>query len=109
MPTYLFYAMVLPIYGFGMLTTAVASNTTIQLNSAPEIRGRVIGIYLAMWMGFSPGSAPLLGWITEHFGARSAVAFSGSMTVAGVALIAYIYRGRLTPPEDRSIDAVLNR
>ena len=109
MPTYLFYAMVLPIYGFGMLTTAVASNTTIQLNSAPEIRGRVIGIYLAMWMGFSPGSAPLLGWITEHFGARSAVAFSGSMTVAGVALIAYSYRGRLTPPEDRSIDAVLNR
>lgn len=107
MPTYLFYAMALPIYGFGMLTTAVASNTTLQMNTAPEIRGRVFGIYLAMWLGFSPGSAPLLGWITEHFGARSAVVFSGSMTVMGVALVAWIFRGRLDPPEDTSVDAVL--
>ena len=107
MPTYLFYAMALPIYGFGMLTTAVASNTTLQMNTAPEIRGRVFGIYLAMWLGFSPGSAPLLGWITEHFGARSSVVFSRSMTVMGVALVAWIFRGRLDPPEDTSVDAVL--
>jgi MFS family permease len=109
MPTYLLYAMALPIYGFGMLTTAVASNTTIQLNTAPEIRGRVIGIYLAMWLGFAPGSAPLLGWITEHFGPRYAVAFSGSVTVIGVSAIAWRYRGRFNPPRDLSIDAVLPR
>ena len=107
MPTYLLYAMALPIYGFGMLTTAVAANTTMQMNTAQEIRGRVFGIYLAMWLGFSPGSAPLLGWITEHFGARFAVGFSGSMTVLGVALIAWRYRHRLEPPEDHSIEAVL--
>jgi hypothetical protein len=64
MPTYLFYAMALPIDGFGMLTTAVAANTTMQMNTAHEIRGRVFGIYLAMWLGFSPGCAPLLGWMT---------------------------------------------
>ena len=107
MPSYLLYAMALPIYGFGMLTTAVASNTTMQMSTAPEIRGRVFGIYLAMWLGFSPGSAPLLGWITEHFNARVAVAFSGTMTVLGVALIAWIYRNRLEPPEDRSIESVV--
>ena len=107
MPTYLLYAMALPIYGFGMLTTAVASNTTIQLNTAPEIRGRVIGIYLAMWMGFAPGVAPLLGWMTEHFGARIAIAFSGSVTVLGVSIVAWIYRGRLHPPEDLSIESVV--
>jgi len=107
MPTYLFYAMALPIYGFGMLTTAVAANTTVQMGTAPEIRGRVFGIYLAMWMGFAPGSAPLLGWITEHFGARYAIGFSGAVTVLGVCLIAWIYRGRLDPPEETSIDSVL--
>lgn len=107
MPTYLLYAMALPIYGFGMLTTAVASNTTIQLNTAPEIRGRVIGIYLAMWMGFAPGVAPLLGWMTEHFGARVAIAFSGSVTVLGVSIVAWIYRGRLQPPKDLSIESVV--
>lgn len=107
MPSYLMYAMALPIYGFGMLTTAVAANTTMQLNTAQEIRGRAFGIYLAMWLGFSPGSAPLLGWMTEHFGARFAIAFSGSVTVIGVAVIAWIYRGRLDPPEDRSIESVL--
>jgi hypothetical protein len=64
MPTYLFHAMALPIDGFGMLTTAVAANTTMQMNTAHEIRGRVFGIYLAMWLGFSPGCAPLLGWMT---------------------------------------------
>lgn len=107
MPTYLLYAMALPIYGFGMLTTAVASNTTLQMNTAPEIRGRVFGIYLAMWLGFAPGSAPLLGWITEHFGARIALVFSGSATVLGVAVIAWIYRGRLDPPEETSVESVL--
>ena len=107
MPTYLFYAMALPIYGFGMLTTAVAANTTVQMGTAPEIRGRVFGIYLAMWMGFAPGSAPLLGWITEHFGARYAIGFSGTVTVLGVCLIAWIYRGRLDPPEETSIESVL--
>lgn len=109
MPTYLLYAMALPIYGFGMLTTAVASNTTIQLSSAPEIRGRVIGIYLAMWMGFAPGSAPLLGWITEHCGARIAIGFSGSVTVIGVSTIAWLYRGRLNPPKNLSLDALVGR
>jgi hypothetical protein len=43
----------------------------------------------------------------EHFGARFAVAFSGSVTVIGVAVIAWIYRGRIDPPDDRSIDSVL--
>lgn len=109
MPTYLLYAMALPIYGFGMLTTAVASNTTIQLSSAPEIRGRVIGIYLAMWMGFAPGSAPLLGWITEHCGARIAIGFSGSVTVIGVSTIAWLYRGRLNPPKNLSLDVLVGR
>ena len=107
MPSYLLYAMALPIYGFGMLTTAVAANTTVQMSTAPEIRGRVFGIYLAMWMGFSPGSAPLLGWITEHFGARYAIGFSGTVTVVGVCLIAWIYRGRLEAPEDTSIESAL--
>ena len=98
MPTYLLYAMALPIYGFGMLTTAVAANTTLQYATAPSIRGRVFGIYLAVWLGFAPGSAPLLGWLTEHFGARAAVAFAGSVVILGVAAVAWIYRGRLEPP-----------
>lgn len=103
MPTYLLYAMALPIYGFGMLTTAVAANTTIQFATAAEVRGRVFGLYLAVWLGFSPGSAPLLGWITEHFGARIAVAFGGVIVILGVATVAWIYRHRLDPPEDISI------
>lgn len=107
MPTYLLYAMALPVYGFAMLTVAVAANTTMQLHTAPEMRGRALGIYLAMWMGFTPGSAPLLGWVTEHFGPRVAISLSGGVTIIGVALIAWIYRGRLDPPEDLSIDSVL--
>jgi MFS family permease len=103
MPTYLLYAMALPIYGFGMLTTAVAANTTIQFATAPEVRGRVFGLYLAVWLGFAPGSAPLLGWITEHFGARAAVAFGGAVVILGVCAVAWRYRGRLDPPQDISI------
>ena len=60
-------------------------------------------------MGFAPGAAPLLGWLTEHFGARAAIAFSGSVTVLGVASIAWIYRGKLNPPEDLSVDGVVPR
>jgi MFS family permease len=42
----------------------------VQLSVEPEMRGRVMAIYLAIFMGGTPLGSPLLGWIGDAWGAR---------------------------------------
>ena len=59
MPTYLTFALSLVPAGFAVLTVMTASNATIQLGVAPEYRGRVMAIYLTIFLGGTPIGAPL--------------------------------------------------
>lgn len=85
MPTYVSYAAVLPLVGLSVLTTVTTANALIQLTSAPSMRGRVVSLYLMVFLGSSPLGAPLIGYIGEHAGARWALVFSGVVAGLGVA------------------------
>ncbi len=69
-PSYWLYAVLLVPVGLCALTVFTASNSTIQLSSDPEMRGRVLSLYLAIQIVGTPVGAPLIGWIGEVFGAR---------------------------------------
>ena len=75
--------------GFAVLTVMTASNATIQLGVAPEYRGRVMAIYLTIFLGGTPIGAPLIGWMSEVYGPRSALVLGGlsSLAVGVVALL----------------------
>ena len=92
MPSYLTFAVVLPLCGFTALTMITAANAFVQMSVAPQLRGRVMALYMAVFMGGTPIGAPLLGWIAEHFGARWTLVGGGALTVIGtlvsVALLA---------------------
>ena len=65
------------------------------------MRGRVMALYMAVFMGGTPIGAPLLGWIAEHAGARWTLIGGGGITALGTVLIAaYIAhrRGRRAHP-----------
>jgi MFS family permease len=93
MPTYLTFALMLPICGVVSMTLMTAANSFIQMAVGDEMRGRVLALYYAVFMGGTPIGAPMLGWVAEVFGARVTLIGGGIMTVAGtLATVAFVAR-----------------
>jgi len=61
--------------GVASIVFFVTANSTLQLTSRPDMRGRVMALYGIVFLGTTPFGAPVAGWIGEHFGPR--VAFAG--------------------------------
>jgi MFS family permease len=78
MPTYLLFALALIPTGIAVQTLMTAANSTVQLSTAPELRGRVMALYMAIFMGGTPVGAPLVGWIGQNFGARWTIVAGGA-------------------------------
>lgn len=47
-----------------------ASTAIVQLRSRPEMRGRVLAIQAMLFLGSTPIGAPIVGWLSETYGAR---------------------------------------
>lgn len=90
MPTYLTFMLMLVPLGLAALTFMTAANALMQMSVAPHLRGRVMALYMAIFMGGTPIGAPLIGWIGEVFGARWTLIGGGALTVFGCALSALI-------------------
>ena len=89
-PNYLTYALLLIPSGFFALTVMTTANATVQLSTAPEYRGRVMAVYMAIFMGGTPLGAPIIGWLGEVIDPRASVlvaSISTALTV--VAVLAY--------------------
>jgi MFS family permease len=92
LPTYLSFALFAPVIGLCTITLLNSANATMQLASAPELRGRVMALYMTVVMGGTPLGSPLIGAIGEHFGARWTLIFGGGMVLVGVALAVLVLR-----------------
>lgn len=82
--------VLLPIGFFSIFWIATA-NTTVQLGSAPEMRGRVMSIYGLLLLGSTPIGALIIGWLSEHFGPRSSVLLAGGSSLLAAA-VAWLVR-----------------
>ena len=69
-PTYWTFAFLLVPVGLSAMTILPTANSIVQLSVEPEMRGRVMSLYLAIFMGGTPLGAPLIGWIGATYGAR---------------------------------------
>jgi MFS family permease len=86
LPSYLLFAVFSPVIGFFTLTLLNSSNATMQLESDPLMRGRVMALYMTVVQGGTPIGAPIIGWIGEQFGARWSLWLGGGMTALGAVL-----------------------
>lgn len=93
MPTYLTYALASIPVGFASLTMMTAANSTIQMTTDPQMRGRVMALYMMVFMGATPIGSPIVGWIAEAFGPRWSIGI-GSITAILVAVGAAIWTRR---------------
>ena len=89
MPTYLTFGLVLPLVGICSITMLNNANAYVQTTTPPELRGRVMSLYMAIFMGGTPIGAPLIGWVANVYGPRWGliVGATGGLLAALVALI----------------------
>lgn len=86
LPTYWLYGASLPILGATVLLTLISANTYVQSNTDSNVRGRVMGIYLMIFMGGTPIGSPLIGFTASLIGIRATILLCG-LVVLGAALI----------------------
>lgn len=75
---WLFALLMVPIGMFGM-TVNVTANSSIQMSTDPAMRGRVMALYMMVFMGGAPVGAPIAGWITDAYGVRAGLASGGAI------------------------------
>jgi hypothetical protein len=68
--------LALPV-GFALVLTLAGTNARAQLDSAPEMRGRVLSLVSMVAIGGGALGGPLVGWVSELAGARSGFVLSG--------------------------------
>ncbi|QOV37566.1 MFS transporter [Streptomyces ferrugineus] len=84
---WLFALLMAPIGMFGM-TVNVTANSSIQMATDPGMRGRVMALYMMVFMGGAPLGAPIAGWITDTYGVRAGLAVGGAITAVAAVTIA---------------------
>ena len=61
----------LALVGYASVSFLAMANSTLQLQTDPQMRGRVMALWAVAFMGSTPIGGPLIGWITSLFGART--------------------------------------
>lgn len=102
MPTAISIGMVtLALAGFASSTAMATANSLVQTTAAPELRGRVMAVYMTVFAGTTPFGALISGAIADRFGVPTAVGIGGLITVSAAVTLAWTQRQRTSPPESR--------
>jgi len=88
--------LALAVAGAGSIAFMSMGNSTLQLNSAPEMRGRVMSLWFVAFQGSTPIGGPLVGLTMAAIGPRAGlglgatvallVAFGGALAIRRVAV-----------------------
>ncbi|MBY8871772.1 MFS transporter [Micromonospora sp. PLK6-60] len=89
---WLVVALLLPT-GFFMVYFAQAANQRIQLGVDAAFRGRVMALWVLVFLGTNPIGAPVIGWLAETYGAGASIWIGGLISLA-TALLALTWQLR---------------
>lgn len=100
-PTLPLALVVLLFLGAASVSFTAISNATLQLASAPDMRGRVMSLWLVAFQGSTPIGGPLIGWICAWAGPRVGLGVGGVACLL-VALTALLYLHRIRTERDQA-------
>ncbi|MDG4821516.1 MFS transporter [Asanoa sp. WMMD1127] len=86
LPLYWLVVVALVPTGFFMVFFAQAANQRIQLGTDAAYRGRVMALWVFVFMGLNPVSGPLVGWLADHAGPGAAIWLGGIVALAATTL-----------------------
>jgi MFS family permease len=107
MPDYWTFLLALVPTGLAVITFTTAANSTTQLGTTATMRGRVMGLYMMIFLGGTPIGSPLAGWVAEEYGARMSIIAGGVISLVAAVVVAFLLarvrgvqlRGFLRPAE----------
>jgi MFS family permease len=86
----------LALAGGASISFMATGNSTLQLNAAPSMRGRVMSLWFVAFQGSTPIGGPIVGWVMAEAGARAGLGLGGVSCLA-VALLGLVAMRRLAP------------
>ncbi|WP_017239355.1 MFS transporter [Streptomyces sp. SS] len=89
-PAFWLFALLLVPIGMIGLTVNVTANSAVQMATDPAMRGRVMSLYMMVFAGGTPIGAPLLGWVTDTYGARVGFAAGGAISLAAAVVVGLV-------------------
>ncbi|MEV4419845.1 MFS transporter [Patulibacter sp. NPDC049589] len=81
-PNFVVAALLLVPTGFFSIYLAQGANHRVQMGVDPEYRGRVMALYVLVFLGTTPIGASLAGWWGEHYGVPSSIWAAGLVSFA---------------------------
>ncbi|MEU1897020.1 MFS transporter [Nocardiopsis dassonvillei] len=101
MPGYVPFVLVLVPMGVAFMTYVTTLNATFQLSVDPRMRGRVMSMFLLVFMGVAPIGAPVVGLLADTFGPETSLVIGGAVTLVVVTVIsALLFRAKGVRPRD---------
>jgi MFS family permease len=88
---FLLALLVVVVLGFAMTSTMSMANTVVQSSTPPELRGRVMSVYMTTFAGSAPFGALLAGFVSGVVSAPASILMGGAVTLGAVAFL--LFRG----------------
>jgi len=104
-PTLALEVITLFVMGATSFAFIATANTTLQLTSRPEMRGRVMALYAIAFLGSTPIGSPIIGWVCSVWGPRSGFVVGGVAAVAA-AFVAGLSFARMRTEREQRLAAV---
>ena len=82
------FCLVLLAVGAGTLLLSTSANSTVQLAADDTIRGRVMGLYLLVFVGSAAVGGPVLGSLEARFGPRAGMLLAGTVSLLALLAVA---------------------
>ncbi|MFE9683116.1 MFS transporter [Streptomyces sp. NPDC002701] len=89
-PSYWIFALLMVPIGMAGLTVNVTANTAVQMGTDPAMRGRVMALFMMVFMGGTPLGAPVVGWITDAYGPRAGFAVGGVVSALAAVTVGLV-------------------
>jgi MFS family permease len=93
----------LTLVGYASVSFMAIGNATLQLASAPSMRGRVMALWFVAFQGTTPIGGPVIGWVAAIGGARISLALGGASCLVAAATGLLLDHRRSGKPEPRSV------
>src|SRR5512143_3546491 len=98
MPSLLLSGAALVAVGIASINFSSLGNSILQLESSPQMRGRVMSFWSVAFLGTTTFGGPIVGWFAQTAGARWGLALGGFAGLGAAALGAITLRNVQTGP-----------
>ncbi len=102
-PSFALELCALACAGAASVAFMARGNTTLQLASDPQMRGRVMALWAVALVGTTPLGGPIVGFVSQHAGPRLGLALGGfaALSATGLAFVPYYRRMHVRLPSPR--------